>query len=129
MVDVREMATLSKYPVMAPLLAQCWPNDSSLSTFAPIATISANGEKPIGGWPVDQCKYCYHRAIAPAGQPDNWWYGTGDGKHEGVFCRRVKRFIAEGGDASKTPRHSVTLSQNGLRFGKNYSEQHQPEAK
>ena len=126
MVDVRELTTLSKYAAMTPMLAQCWPADRSLSTFAPLSSISGGGEKPSTGWPVNQCCYCYYRGQAPAGQADSWWYGTGDGAHEGVFCRRLKRFVAEGGDASKTPHHSATLSQNGLRFGKNYTEQHKP---
>ena len=60
---------------------------------------------PSGGpngndWAADACAYCHNRARAPPGTKpeDDWWYGSGDGKHNPYTCQPLARYLAEGGD-------------------------------
>jgi hypothetical protein len=97
-----------------------------MNTVGELDSISAYG-KPSDGWPINHCKYCAFRPRAPAGTDESkmWYYGTGDGQHDALHCAAFRRFITEGGFASKYPEQAKCIT-SCLRFGKAYTEKHRP---
>ena len=114
-----------KYKEMLLAMAQCWPADATCATVGPVPNPSKNET-----WTVETCRYCRFRAIAPADTPPSqqWWYGTGDGKHSANRCPRLRRFLANGGDATKFPDSAHSISEM-LRMKKDYADQHKPAQK
>lgn len=68
----------------------------------------------------DACTYCYYRPKAKgndarADNPDFWRFGNGDGSHHPGNCLPFKRYLAEGGDPTNTPKEKQFL-QSALRY-------------
>ena len=125
-VDQQECKRLAAYPLLKPLLAQCWPANDTLTVAADFDTMMTGGRSGEG-FPKDHCKYCYYRGRAPKNEDaSHWWWGTGDGAHDVPTCGRFKRFIAEGGDSRDNPKVSEMLSKGGLRFTRSYEEKNKP---
>ena len=89
----------------------CRPSDASRTTtrLGRPKTTADNG----GEWADDSCAYCLYRPLAPPDQPEghanNWWWGTGNGKHNPYNCSPSKRYYAEGGDVARQPTHAPYL--------------------
>ena len=115
-----------KHKEIIPALAQCWPADATCATVGTIPDPRGN-EK----WTVDTCRYCRFRALPPANVTDpnqQWWYGTGDGKHSPFRYPRLRRFLANGGDAVKFANDAKPIG-SALRMKRDYADQHKPAQK
>jgi hypothetical protein len=91
------------------------PNDRSMTSARGGKVYSDQGE-----WADDACAYCHNRthhstAGVPLENENNWWYGTGDGKHNPYRCPCLKRYLAEGGGSDNDAATQAALH-NCLRW-------------
>ena len=128
MLSTREMKVLYGYQPMRAAVAQCWPCDATLTKAASFDDIIVSG-RPVTGWPIEHCKYCYFRGLAPPNtHPDQlYFYGTGDGAHDAARCQALRRFIAEGGNRQKFPAAADHIA-GALKFGQTYAAKHEPKS-
>ena len=119
------MKELLKHKDVVPALAQCWPADATCATVGTLPNPRDNAS-----WTIDTCRFCRFRALPPpnTAKSEMWWYGTGDGKHSAMRCPRLRRFLANGGDAVKFADQAKHIA-SSLRMKKDYADQHKPAQK
>ena len=103
----------------APFCAQLRPSQPIVPGGAAPVYFRGKVDKVNGQWPQDACKYCANRPVATGqdanpNNPDFWKFGTGNGAHPPHACYRLKRAIAEGGNA--TDPHVKSWIQDGLYY-------------
>jgi hypothetical protein len=87
--------------------ARARPDDRSLTK--PRLNVRPLSDPPNSKtWSKDACTYCLFRPTTPnASQP--WLAGTKDGEHNPYRCDSFKRYLAEGGESTNTPREKSFL--------------------